>query len=63
MAVIGAALGVAGTHTVWPDLAVATVMAWLALSSGRAVARQARRELFRGSIARQATRRVEQTGG
>ncbi len=45
LAVMGAALGVAGTHTVWPDLAVATVMALLALSSGWAVAQQARREL------------------
>ena len=45
LAVMGAALGVAGTHSVWPDLAVATVMALLALSSGWAVAQQARREL------------------
>lgn len=45
LAVMGAALGVAGTHTVWPDLAVASIMALLALSSGWAVAQQARREL------------------
>ena len=45
IAVMGAALGVASTHAVWPDLAVATAMALLALSSGWAVAQQARREL------------------
>ena len=45
IAVMGAALGVASTHTVWPDLAVAVVMATLALTGGWAVAKQARREL------------------
>ena len=45
LAVMGAALGVAGTHTVWPDLLIAVVMAGLALSSGWAVAQQALREL------------------
>ncbi|WP_310566413.1 cation transporter [Hydrogenophaga sp.] len=45
LAVMGAALGVAGTGTAWPDLAVATLMAALALQGGRAVRRQARAEL------------------
>lgn len=45
LAVMGAALGVAGTHTVWPDLVVAVFMATLALTGGWAVAKQARREL------------------
>ena len=41
----GAALGVAGTRTAWPDLAVATVMATLPLQGGWSVLRQARGEL------------------
>jgi Co/Zn/Cd efflux system component len=45
LAVMGAALAVAGTHTVWPDLAVAVIMATMALTGGWAVAKQARREL------------------
>jgi Co/Zn/Cd efflux system component len=45
LAVGAAALGVFGTGTAWPDLAVATIMAALALSSSLDVARQARREL------------------
>lgn len=45
LAVMGAALGVAGTGTAWPDLAVAALMAALALQGGRAVRRQARAEL------------------
>jgi cation diffusion facilitator family transporter len=45
LAVMLAALGVFGTGTAWPDLAVATVMAALAISSGWSVMRQARREL------------------
>jgi cation diffusion facilitator family transporter len=44
-AVMLAALGVFGTGTAWPDLAVAAVMAALALSAGVTVVRQARREL------------------
>jgi cation diffusion facilitator family transporter len=50
IAVMGAALGVFGTGTAWPDLAVAGVMAVLALSGGWAVLRQAQREL-RGPVA------------
>jgi len=45
VAVLGAALGVFGTGTNWPDLAVATVMAVLGLSAARSVLVQARREL------------------
>jgi Co/Zn/Cd efflux system component len=45
VAVMLAALGVFGTGTLWPDLAVAGVMAGLAISSGWVVMRQARREL------------------
>lgn len=50
VAVIGAALGVSGTATNWPDLAVATVMAALALIAARAVLVQSRRELSASSI-------------
>jgi Co/Zn/Cd efflux system component len=45
LAVGAAALGVFGTGTAWPDLAVATIMAALALASSVEVARQARHEL------------------
>jgi len=45
IAVMLAALGVLGTGSAWPDLAVATVMAALALSGGWAVMRHARDEL------------------
>jgi Co/Zn/Cd efflux system component len=45
VAVMLAALGVFGTGTAWPDLAVALVMALLAISAGWTVMRQARREL------------------
>lgn len=44
-AVILAAVGVFGTASNWPDLAVAAVMAGLALTGGISVIRQARREL------------------
>lgn len=44
LAVMAAALGVFGTGSGWPDLAVAAVMAGLALTSGWAVLRQARGE-------------------
>jgi Co/Zn/Cd efflux system component len=49
VAVMLAALGVFGTGTAWPDLAVAAVMAGLAISSGWTVMRQARRELAWGT--------------
>lgn len=45
LAVMGAALGVFGTGSAWPDLGVAAVMAALAISAGISVLRQARGEL------------------
>src|SRR5688572_7271747 len=45
LAVLVAAAGVFGTGTVWPDVAVAAMLAVLGLSSGRIVIRQARAEL------------------
>lgn len=45
IAVMLAALGVFGTGTAWPDLAVAAVMASLAIWGGGSVIRQARQEL------------------
>lgn len=48
LAVLGAAGAVAVTGAAWPDLAVAAVMALLALTSSRAVLRQARMEMAAG---------------
>lgn len=48
-AVFVAALGVFGTGSAWPDLAVAGLMAVLALNSGWTVLRQAREELQAGN--------------
>lgn len=48
LAVVAAAVGVFGTQTGWPDLAVAVGMAALALSSGWSVFRQARVEMAVG---------------
>ncbi len=45
IAVFIAALGVFGTGSAWPDLAVASLMAVLALHGGWTVLQQARREL------------------
>lgn len=45
VAVLLAAFGVFGTGSHWPDLLVAAVIAGLAITSGRAVIRQARAEL------------------
>ncbi|MES2953847.1 MAG: cation transporter [Pseudomonadota bacterium] len=45
LAVMLAALGVFGTQSAWPDLAVAAVMAVLAITGGYSVFRQARQEL------------------
>jgi Co/Zn/Cd efflux system component len=45
VAVLIAAAGVFGTGTVWPDVAVATMLAVLGLRSGRVVLRRARAEL------------------
>lgn len=50
VAVFMAALGVFGTGSAWPDLAVASLMAALALHGGWTVLQQARRELGEGSI-------------
>jgi Co/Zn/Cd efflux system component len=44
LAVLAAALGVFGTGTAWPDLAVAGIMAGLSLGACVAVLRQAKRE-------------------
>jgi Co/Zn/Cd efflux system component len=43
--VLVAAAGVLGTGTVWPDVGVAAILAYLGLSAGRSVMRQARDEL------------------
>jgi Co/Zn/Cd efflux system component len=43
--VLIAAAGVFGSGTVWPDVAVAAILAVLGLTSGRTVIRQARAEL------------------
>ncbi len=45
VAVMAAALGVFGTGSAWPDVAVAVVMGVLALTAARAVVQQARTEL------------------
>jgi Co/Zn/Cd efflux system component len=45
VAVLVAAAGVFGTGTVWPDVAVAGMLAVLGLTSGRVVLRRARAEL------------------
>ena len=45
IAVLVAAAGVFGTGTVWPDVAVAAILALLGLSSGRIVLERARAEL------------------
>jgi len=49
LAVMAAALGVFGTGTAWPDLAVAGLMAALALHGGWQVMGQARREIASAS--------------
>jgi Co/Zn/Cd efflux system component len=45
LAVLAAAAGVFGTGTVWPDVAVAAMLAILGFSSGSIVIRHARAEL------------------
>ncbi len=50
LAVMAAALGVFGTGSAWPDLAVATVMGVLALGAARSVVVQARDELKPASV-------------
>src|SRR5690606_24007172 len=48
LAVLGAALGVFGTGSAWPDLIVASIMASLAISAAVQVLRQADGELREG---------------
>ena len=55
LGVMAAAAGVMGTGTAWPDLAVASLMAALALSGGWSVLRQARREMRGEVVTGQAT--------
>lgn len=43
--VLVAAAGVLGTGTVWPDVGVAAILAFLGLTSGSSIIRQARAEL------------------
>lgn len=45
IAVVAAALGVFGTGTAWPDIAVAVILAGLGVSGGWQIIRQARTEL------------------
>lgn len=45
IAVVAAALGVFGTGTAWPDIAVAVILAGLGVSGGLQIVRQARTEL------------------
>lgn len=47
IAVVAAALGVFGTGTAWPDIAVAVILAGLGVSGGWQIIRQARVELRR----------------
>lgn len=52
IAVVAAAVGVFGTGTGWPDIAVAAIMAVLALSGGWQIVSQARGELSAAPIRR-----------
>lgn len=52
VAVVAAAIGVFGTGSGWPDIAVAAIMSALALSGGWQIIRQARGELRDGPILR-----------
>ncbi len=45
IAVMGAALGVFGTGSAWPDLAVAAIMGTLAITAGVSVVRHARKDI------------------
>jgi Co/Zn/Cd efflux system component len=58
---LAAAAGVLGTGTVWPDIAVAAVLATLGLASGRAVVAHALAEL-RGAAPAPATRTLQGPG-
>lgn len=50
LAVMAAALGVFGTGSAWPDLAVATVMGTLAITAGVSVIRHARGDIAAGKL-------------
>lgn len=50
VAVMAAALGVFGTGSAWPDLAVAAVMGILAITAGVSVVRHARADIAQGKI-------------
>jgi Co/Zn/Cd efflux system component len=52
LAVIAAAVGVFGTGSLWPDFAVAAVLAMLGITSGAVVIRHARAELVSAHRAR-----------
>jgi len=52
IAVVAAALGVFGTGTAWPDLAVAAVLAGLGVSGGWQIIRAARAELRQAAAVR-----------
>lgn len=60
LAVMGAALGVFGTGTAWPDLVVAAMMAGLGLWGGMQIIAQARGELRSGTSATLFRPHVEQ---
>ena len=49
-AVMAAALGVFGTGTAWPDLAVATIMGLLAITAGVSVVKHARSDIRNAKI-------------
>lgn len=58
IAVLAAALGVSGTGTAWPDIAVAVVLAALGISGGWQIVRQALSELRTGQAADEASIRT-----
>ncbi len=51
VAVMAAALGVFGTGSAWPDLAVAAIMGTLAITAGVSVVRHARNDIAQGKTA------------
>lgn len=63
VAVVAAALGVSGTGTVWPDLAVAAVLAGLAVTGAAQIVRQSLAELAAASPARSRVSAPAQASG
>ena len=61
VAVVAAALGVFGTRTAWPDIAVAAILAGLGLSGGGQIMRQALAELREDRSAPAANAEVGET--